>query len=44
MDLFSYPPRIQGSFEKTIMQEKMALDWDLGHDFIQLLYFILVFL
>ena len=28
----------------TKLQEKMALDWDLGRDFIQLLYFILVFL
>ena len=40
MDLFSYPPRIQCSFEITILQEKMALDWDLGHDFIQLLYLL----
>ena len=40
MDLFPDPWRIRGSFEITILQEKMALDWDLGHDFIQLLYLL----
>ena len=40
MDLFPDPPRIRGSLEITILQEKMALDWDLGHGFTQLLYLL----
>ena len=44
MDLFPDPLRIRGSLEITILQEKMALDWDLGYDFIQSLYLRIVLL